>query len=113
MLLTKEDIARIVTKGFKKQEFCFSSRETDGFWQLKNVNGHCFFLKEGKCSIYEFRPMGCRTYPLVFDITDNDVIIDDECREPEWFANQQYDEEQLQTVKNIANTLLKEKNAIK
>ncbi len=34
-------------------------------WALrKKDNGDCFFLKEGKCTVYEHRPLICRTYPL-------------------------------------------------
>ena len=108
MLLTLEDIQRIESKGYKKENFCFSNEKTEGFWQLKNIDGKCYFLSNGKCSIYEYRPMGCRTYPLVFDLTDNDVIIDNDCREPKWFADLNYEKEQIELVKNIAKTLLDE-----
>ena len=111
MLLTEDDVNRIVARGYKKDDFCFSSKESENFKQLKNVNNSCFFLVKGRCSIYDFRPIGCRTYPLVFNLTDSDVLIDDECREPVWFANQTYQQDQIQTVKNLAKTLLDEKTA--
>lgn len=34
-------------------------------WALqKQKNGDCKFLKDGKCTIYEVRPLICRTYPM-------------------------------------------------
>lgn len=32
--------------------------------QLKMVNGHCVFLKDKQCAIYEARPDQCRTFPF-------------------------------------------------
>ena len=110
MLLTNEDIIRIEAEGYSKIDFCLPKKETEGVNQLKNVKGRCYFLTEkGKCSIYDKRPMGCRVYPLVFELSENDVIIDDDCREVHWFAKQQYSKKQITFVKELANTLLKEK----
>ena len=111
MLLTNEDIQRIESNGYSKKEFCLNLNETNGFWQLRNINGRCYFLTDkGKCSIYTFRPQGCRVYPLVFEISEQDVIIDNDCREVQWFAKQNYSEKQLSQVKKIAKNLLNEKS---
>lgn len=66
MPLTREDIARIVSLGYKISDFVRVG--ADGIPRLKNVNGHCVFLDEdtGKCKIYPWRPLGCRLYPLIY-----------------------------------------------
>ncbi len=39
-------------------------------YKLKTNNNKCIFLKNGRCSIYENRPLDCRLYP--FDIIKKD-----------------------------------------
>ncbi|MEM3138127.1 MAG: YkgJ family cysteine cluster protein, partial [Thermofilaceae archaeon] len=46
MVLTPSDIERIGEHGFKKEDFI---EIVDGFFKLKNVEGHCVFLREGRC----------------------------------------------------------------
>ncbi len=76
MPLLQEDIERIEKKGFPADTFS----EKDGdFIVLKNRNGACVFLKKSQCTIYSFRPTGCRLYPLVFDIDQDKITIDLEC----------------------------------
>lgn len=65
MPLTDEDLKRLEKLGFKRADFTI---EVDGETRLKNMAKQCFFLKDGRCSIYEARPEGCRIYPLVYDI---------------------------------------------
>ena len=45
------------------QEYC---QRTDGFYHLKEdgVNLDCRFLKNKRCSVYEARPIQCRTWPF-------------------------------------------------
>ncbi len=75
MMLTAEDIERIEGLGYR--DF-FLKR--DGFFMLKNVDGKCIFLDEnGRCSIYEHRPEGCRYYPMVYDISSKKVVLDNYC----------------------------------
>ncbi len=63
MILTESDIRRIVKLGYKLKEFAYFDGE---YWRLKNVNGKCYFLGEdGRCRIYEHRPLGCIAYPIV------------------------------------------------
>lgn len=76
MPLTKEDLNRIEGLGYSRKDF---TRIKDGLVVLKNVQGHCFFLKANKCSIYKFRPEGCRLYPLVYDIEREIIKIDPDC----------------------------------
>lgn len=82
MTLSEEDITRIENRGYEIEEFL---EESDGFMVLQNVNKHCVFLKENKCSIYEFRPQGCRFYPLIYDFEIEDIRIDNLCDHHEDF----------------------------
>ncbi len=109
MLLSSEDLERIEAKGFNREEFCLDPKQADGFWQLRNVDGRCFFLnKEGQCTIYYDRPMGCRLYPLILTLDTNEVIIDDDCREMEWFGKQTYQRDQVISVQSLVSRLLLE-----
>ncbi|MBY0369865.1 YkgJ family cysteine cluster protein [bacterium] len=38
--------------------------KTDGWWHLKDMEGPCQFLKGKRCSVYEARPIQCRTWPF-------------------------------------------------
>ena len=109
MILTQDDLQLIENQGFDRKDFCLTRAQADGFWQLKNVNGRCFFLsKAGRCSIYEFRPKGCRFYPLIVDLELNQVVVDDDCRETKWFAQQSYHRIQINDIELLVETLLKE-----
>ncbi|MEM1520393.1 MAG: YkgJ family cysteine cluster protein [Candidatus Korarchaeum sp.] len=76
MVLTESDLRRIESLGYKREQF---SEVRDGFIRLRNVEGRCYFLDGGSCRIYEARPLGCRAYPLVFNITNGRCELDDEC----------------------------------
>ncbi len=77
MPLTEEDIRRIESLGYRREEFSISN----GIVRLRNVNGKCYFLDDGnRCRIYEHRPEGCRLYPAVFD--GEKVVVDRVC--PKW-----------------------------
>jgi len=82
MPLTKHDIVRIRSLGYQQQYFVVYY---DDIPHLKNVNGHCVFLDSitKACKIYDYRPLGCRLYPLVYDITSKSIIIDPECPQRE------------------------------
>jgi Fe-S-cluster containining protein len=45
---------------------------------LSNAKGFCKYLKDFKCSIYDKRPMVCRTYPLSATVL-NEIYIDKSC----------------------------------
>lgn len=75
MPLTREDLNRIKSLGFKPEDF---SVVVEGVRRLRNVGGKCFFLKNNECTIYEFRPEGCRIYPLVLN-DEGEVVVDDLC----------------------------------
>lgn len=63
MILTKSDIDRITSLGYKLEEFAIFDGK---FWRLRNVGGKCYFLDEnGRCKIYDHRPLGCKAYPVI------------------------------------------------
>jgi len=82
MILSKSDINRIIKnspKSLIKNDFVF--KNNDGFFQLKNIRDQCIFFNSllKKCKIYEFRPQGCRFYPLIFDFFTKNSIFDNDC----------------------------------
>jgi Fe-S-cluster containining protein len=83
MPLTLKDIRRIQKKGYKPSEFIV---KRNGERQLRNIEGLCFFLEKGRCTIYRDRPEGCRIYPLIFDENCKRVIIDTDCSHHEEFS---------------------------
>ena len=88
MILSDQDIEVIVNNHkitLKKTDFV--QKTEDNFYQLKNINGHCFFfdVEIKLCKIYEIRPQGCRFYPLIYDSDKNSCVFDIECPKPELF----------------------------
>ena len=84
MPLLPEEVERIewVTKK-KREEFTWKDGQV---YRLKNTReGHCVFLdttsKDGKkrCTIYNYRPVGCSLYPLVYDPDHDRVLVDKYC----------------------------------
>jgi hypothetical protein len=75
MTLTAADVARL--RGAGRRRFC--RRNRDGIPQLVNHAGHCVFLVDGRCAVYEIRPEGCRLYPLILNLGTNRVERDDFC----------------------------------
>ena len=82
MLLTSIDVNRIVKLGYKVKSF---AEKAECGWRLKNVNGKCFFLEGNRCKIYEYRPYGCRLYPLIYDWSKCKIMLDDLCPYKEEF----------------------------
>ena len=76
MPLSEKDIKRIEKLGYRRDEF---SVVVDGVRVLKNVDGKCFFLKDDRCSIYEHRPLGCRFYPVIYDVDRRKAVVHDFC----------------------------------
>jgi Fe-S-cluster containining protein len=77
MILTPEDIQRIESLGYNREEF---SEFRDGYYRLRNVSGRCYFLEpeKGRCKIYSHRPAGCIAYPVIYD-PEKGFILDPEC----------------------------------
>jgi Fe-S-cluster containining protein len=75
MTLTEADRDRLEAAGCRGFFFV----NNDGDLQLVNVDGHCIFLVDGRCSVHVDRPEGCRLYPLILDLSVNRVVLDAFC----------------------------------
>ncbi|MBS7250985.1 MAG: YkgJ family cysteine cluster protein [Candidatus Freyarchaeota archaeon] len=76
MLLSSGDIARLEALGYNREDFMVTTVE--GFHQLRNINGKCFFYNGG-CSVYSSRPEGCSYYPIVLNFDRKSCLVDKEC----------------------------------
>jgi hypothetical protein len=78
MELSEQDIGRLERLGYSSDEFSISSASSS--WQLKNIDGHCFFYDPSSrsCRVYPRRPIGCRIYPVVY-IVGEGIGVDDLC----------------------------------
>ncbi len=72
VFLTKEDRQRMadhfgITLASFTRKYC---QRTNGNYHLKEdgKNPDCMFLKDKRCSIYEARPIQCRTWPFWPDV---------------------------------------------
>ena len=88
MILSSEDIELIENNfrnSIRKRDFAFKNKNEQ--FQLKNIDGHCVFLNysANKCKIYEYRPQGCRFYPLIYDIDKKKCLLDDDCPRKDQF----------------------------
>jgi len=78
MMLSEEDVKRLESLGYSKEKFTV---EKDGFLFLKNIDGRCFFLDPTtmRCRVYDFRPTGCRFYPIVYLMDEKRCVVDEDC----------------------------------
>lgn len=75
MTLTEADVARLEAAGCR--DFFFVNDDHD--LQLVNIDDHCIFLVDRRCSVHDMRPEGCRFYPLILDLSVDKVILDAFC----------------------------------
>lgn len=104
MILSKNDVDKIIKispENLQKEDFAFKNK--NGFFQLKNIKDHCTFLEplSKKCKIYEYRPQGCRFYPLIFDFQEKNCIFDIDCPRPHLFYQDKTE------LKNTCQNLMK------
>jgi Fe-S-cluster containining protein len=104
MIVSQGDINLIKInwqKNTKRQEFYMKNKEN--LFQLKNIEGYCvFFDKVSKiCNIYEYRPQGCRFYPLIFDFEGKKCVFDEDCPRTHLFYKEK------KTLKNTCKNLRK------
>ncbi len=87
MPITSTEASRLSRRtGLSEEQF--SSKDESGIRRLLNnqQTKACVFLATtselptapGICSVYEIRPLGCRTYPVILDEKDL-AILDDLC----------------------------------
>jgi Fe-S-cluster containining protein len=88
MTLSNSDVKRIEMEGYIRSEFL---KEEDGFLVLQNLKGQCYFLKDRRCSIYKFRPQGCRFYPLIYDFEREELLVDELCTNHTKFDIEDYE----------------------
>ena len=103
MSLTDQDITQIITAGYPPSAFIIYK---EGEWRLANQqeNGPCVFLNDEKCQIYDNRPTGCRIYPLVFNETKRQAVIDSLCPFSDEFQISDVDRENLcKLIKQLDN----------
>lgn len=58
--LNKNEVNKIIKS---INEYSFYDKVSENIFQLKTINNECIFYKNGKCSIYDNRPIDCRLYP--------------------------------------------------
>ncbi|AGK61211.1 putative Fe-S-cluster oxidoreductase [Archaeoglobus sulfaticallidus PM70-1] len=100
MPLSKSDIERITSLGYNESEFAV---EVNGVKQLRNVDGRCFFLEDNICTIYPYRPEGCRIYPFIYDEERDRIIVDEICPKKDEIERSISHEE----IKKIFNRLIR------
>ncbi len=105
MPLSSRDINLILENSINnlKQED-FAVKINENYFQLKNIDGHCFFLddKSKKCNIYAYRPRGCGFYPLIFDYDRDKCILDEDCPRPgQFYQNKQEFSDTCNQIKNF------------
>ncbi len=88
MLLSKEDIKRLMEKGYNKKFFLRYDKK--GYAQLRNRKGFCVFydIDKKRCVVYEDKPLGCNVYPVILDV-DEEVIIDSICSSKDSISEQE------------------------
>ena len=81
MMISKEDIRLIENKVLNVSKEDFAELNDEGIYQLINKENHCIFLDMTSklCRIYEYRPKGCRFYPIIYDYENETCIYDQEC----------------------------------
>jgi uncharacterized protein len=106
MPLLEADIARLEALGHRRAEF--SLLDDESVPQLRMVDGHCYFLRAGRCSVHDVRPEGCRLYPLVHDQYTGRVVRDDFCPYAQEFP---HDPDVAKRVDEVLLTLRSEARA--
>lgn len=110
MLLSKKDILRLEKRGYSKNSFVRYDKE--GYAKLKNNKGYCIFydLKARNCSIYVYRPEGCRVYPVILD-AERGIVLDTICQSRNTVTQQEKEskgKKVLNLLKRIDNEALKQ-----
>jgi len=88
MELSSRDVNTLEKAGYPREKFTVTSE--DGITRLRNIDGRCYFYNhaEKRCQVYDIRPIGCYTYPVVYS-ADEEVIIDELCPMGETVSDQE------------------------
>jgi len=84
VVLTEKDVRMIRNKTrMIPDNFCDRHPNHRPYLYIMRMkDGKCtFFGEDGRCKIYDARPLVCRTYPFSFKITEDSIIFqsDPEC----------------------------------
>ncbi len=98
MLLSNEDIERLVRKGYKRDDFV--RFDSEGYAVLRNQNGVCVFFSPEKrvCRERASRPLGCRIYPVMLD-DDKGIVVDALCPAKDTITEKQRDKRGKKVVR--------------
>jgi hypothetical protein len=107
MTITKADAELIDRLGYQREDYLI--RTDDGFCQLKNIDGHCFFYDSNSklCRIYKSRPEGCRYYPIIYDMRKRKCVADRDCPSRETMTREEI-RKSCHKVKALVNRLRRE-----
>jgi Fe-S-cluster containining protein len=83
IVLTHQDVDRLLTMGHYEQTFAKPSRWGHDLKELIFIEGDCIFLKGGRCSIYHNRPTACKIFPMTMG--GNGPSLDPSCPHKEQF----------------------------
>lgn len=111
MPITATEASRLTRRtGMDEDQFC--SKDENGIRRLLNnqETRSCVFLATssdiptapGVCSVYDSRPLGCRTYPVILNEEDL-AILDDLC--PHTVEFDEPDEEDAHRLLNLESKL--------
>jgi hypothetical protein len=101
MELTKDDIEKISSEGYT--DFY---HVVNGYKLMKNIEGHCFFLKNGRCSIYHIKPKGCNLYPLIMSLPSRTPMMDLDCPHRHLFR---FDPDEISQLSDLIDKLEEER----
>lgn len=78
ILITPQEADYIKTQKYEfNQERKKLQDETKDFWSLKFADRACIFLKDGKCTVYQTRPLVCRNHNVGKEaIPEIDCIVE-------------------------------------
>ena len=73
VILSEGDIDRLVSIGY---DLSFFAVKKGDYYYLREYGGKCVFydVDSRSCRVYEYRPLVCRLYPLVYQ--EKNVILD-------------------------------------
>jgi hypothetical protein len=78
MLLSNADVERLERMGYNRLKIVRFDKH--GFVRLRNRRGFCVFydVDRCRCRIHKYRPLGCRTYPVICNEQEG-IVLDELC----------------------------------
>ena len=69
-VMLKKDVD-IISESLMIKPEAFSKKVSVNLYQMKHSNEGCYFYKNGKCTIYDQRPIDCRLFPFDLKLSKN------------------------------------------